>query len=91
MPAQVELEREPVFDGGQAFLVQAARRGLDELAVDAVERGTPPQPERVAVGGDGLVEVAGVASCGYQFPEPLRVQLPGASARYPTWAVRPAQ
>ena len=81
VPAQIEFEREPVFVGGDALLIQPARCRLDELAVYAVKRGIPPKPERIAVARDGPVKVTGVAgrvSRSHQFPEPLGVKPPGA-------------
>jgi hypothetical protein len=81
MSAQVEFEREPVLIGGDALLIQPARCRLDELAVYAAKRGTPPQPQRIAVARDSPVQVIGVmsrASGGNHLPEPLGVKPPVA-------------
>src|SRR5215510_16311006 len=90
MPAQVQFEGKPVFDGGNALLIQAAGCRLDELAVDAVKRGTAPQPQRITVSRGGPVQMTGLLSRvggGDKLPEPLGVQLP--SADLDNVAVRP--
>ena len=81
VPAQIELQREPFFVGGDAMLIQPARCRLHQLAVDTVKRGTPPQPERIAVTRDSPVKMTGVAgrvSRSHQLPEPIGVKPPSA-------------
>jgi len=80
MPAQVNFQGQPVFDGGGPLLIEPGRRGPDEQAVDTLEGRPPPQPERVAVARRGLVEVTGAASRparGDQLLEPAGVQPAG--------------
>jgi hypothetical protein len=77
MPAQVKFQRQPVFGDGDPLLIEPGRRSPDEQAVDALQRRTPPQPERVAVARRRLVQVTGVAigpARGHQLFEPGRIK-----------------
>src|ERR1017187_1530310 len=77
MPAQLKFEVSAVFVGSDALLVQPVSRHPDQLAVYTVKRGTPPEPERIAIAGHGLVKVIRVArltSGGHQLIELLGVK-----------------
>ncbi len=79
MPAQLEFEVDAIFVGGNTLLVQPAGCHPDQLAVDAVKGRAPPEPERIAVAGDGPVKVIRFARCassGDQLPELLGVKPP---------------
>jgi len=78
VPAKLELERGAVLVGGDALLVKVASRGLQQLAVEAVKRGTAPEPQRIAVARYGLTGLAGVPGGGRsrdQLSEPLVVEV----------------
>jgi hypothetical protein len=79
LPAQVQFQRDPVLIGRGVLLIQAASCRPDELTVQARERGTSPEPQRIAIARHGLVKLTGIASRAggsSQLSEPPGVKLP---------------
>jgi hypothetical protein len=74
VPAQPQLRVDPLFQHGQAALLQPGHVGLDRVQRDPVERRTAPQRQRLGEEGGGLLR-AGPGGGVDQPLEAVQVQL----------------